>query len=962
MRSRRLSSRVLLALTLALALLLAGDGVRRPSPGADAAAGRAGAIRAALTEAARLAHGISRGQARLVYEAALRQAELAADRNAQAAALAGLGDLVSPRLYHGRALALYRRSEHLATGPQADLSAARVHFATGVEEAGRQRWAEADRHYQAALILLQRRGDLAMLARVEDAVGNVALRQGDPARAERAYQASLQTSLRTGDLATISRTLGNLSLVDALRGDRSRERTMLERALAAARASGDRDRIATALNGFGSFLLDAADYEQALDCFEQAVAVHPEDEAELAYSLNNLGIVLAEQSEDGLAVERFERSLTLLEKVGDVYGVVRLVNNLGAVCQENGEYARALQYHLRALQLALQSGESAAVPGHWYNIGSARELAGQPGQARAAYRESLATAGPVGDRMHAVAARLGLARLAVARGDPGTARQLAERAAALATSADMPELFWQARTLTGRALRKLRQPTSARRALLDAIQAVEQIRARVPESMPGERRLFLARRLEPYHELIEILIARGETAPAFAWSERVKARALLDRCAARRGPAEPAPAAPAERMGEKRTPLSGRLLAASATPAVMLRTLPGVHDPVLLEYVVTPVTTYLFTLTAGRGAARPRLRVHPIAIGARELTRAVEEFHHRVATRNLEYASQAKRLYDLLIGPAAPEVAARSDLIIVPDGALWHLPFQALESGSGDTLLMRHAVLYAPSLTLLHLIATPETAVLSGPARAHPGASVKTLLALGNPALSRTTVSLAARRGASGVVPLPETEQEVRSIARLYGKGRGRVYTGALATKQAILDEASGFGVLHLATHALLDDRDPMRSGLLLADSRQGRGGDGLLTARELERLSLPADLVVLSGCQTVGGQVGDGEGVIGLAWALFAAGAGGVVASQWSVESDATRDLMVELHRGLRSDLTAAESLRRAALAIAGEPRYRHPFYWAGFILLGAGDSPARRFSSTPRRQLRRGEPGEGF
>jgi tetratricopeptide (TPR) repeat protein len=345
--SRRLASRVLLALTLTLALLLAGDGARGPSPGADAAAGRAGAIRAALTEAARLAHGISRGQARLVYEAALRQAELAADRNAQAAALAGLGDLVSPRQYHGRALALYRRSEHLATGPQADLSVARVHFATGVEEASRLRWAEADRHYQAALILLQRRGDLAMLARVEDAIGNAAIRQGDPARAERAYQASLQSSRRAGDLAAIARTLDNLSLVDALRGDRSHQRALLESALAAARAAGDRDRIATALNSLGSFHLNAADYEQALDCFEQAVAVHPEDEAELAYSLNDLGIVLAEQSEDGLAVERFERSLSLLEKVGDSYGIVRLVDNLGAVCQEKGEYARALQYHVR---------------------------------------------------------------------------------------------------------------------------------------------------------------------------------------------------------------------------------------------------------------------------------------------------------------------------------------------------------------------------------------------------------------------------------------------------------------------------------------------------------------------------------------------------------------------------------------------------------------------------------------
>jgi CHAT domain-containing protein len=109
-------------------------------------------------------------------------------------------------------------------------------------------------------------------------------------------------------------------------------------------------------------------------------------------------------------------------------------------------------------------------------------------------------------------------------------------------------------------------------------------------------------------------------------------------------------------------------------------------------------------------------------------------------------------------------------------------------------------------------------------------------------------------------------------------------------------------------------------------------------------QMDLKADLVVLSACETARGRFGAGEGMIGLSWALFIAGAPATVVSQWKVESASARDLMIDFHRQLtspaaaKSRATKAEALRQAALKLMKNPETSHPFYWAGFALVGDG------------------------
>ena len=247
------------------------------------------------------------------------------------------------------------------------------------------------------------------------------------------------------------------------------------------------------------------------------------------------------------------------------------------------------------------------------------------------------------------------------------------------------------------------------------------------------------------------------------------------------------------------------------------------------------------------------------------------------------------------------------------------------------------AITYAPSLTVMREMTRRRKDQGQDAASA-------TLLALGNPLLGKETANRAARTLRDEKLdPLPEAEQEVKALSRLYGMSRSKVYVGAEAREDRVKSEAGRARILHFAAHGMLNNASPMYSHLALAEG--GAGEDGLLEAWELMRLDLKADLAVLSACETARGRIGAGEGMIGLSWAMFIAGVPSIVVSQWKVESASTRDLMVDFHRALisqpgagRAKPTKTEALRQAALKLMKNPQTSHPFYWAGFVLVGDG------------------------
>ena len=186
--------------------------------------------------------------------------------------------------------------------------------------------------------------------------------------------------------------------------------------------------------------------------------------------------------------------------------------------------------------------------------------------------------------------------------------------------------------------------------------------------------------------------------------------------------------------------------------------------------------------------------------------------------------------------------------------------------------------------------------------------------------------------------PLPEAERQVKELAKLYGPARSKIYIGPDAQEARVKTEAANYGILHLAAHGILNDKNPMYSQVVLSQPEGDINEDGMLEAWEIMKLDLKADLVVLSACDTARGKVGNGEGMIGLSWAFFVAGVPTTVASQWSVESASTTELMVEFHRNLERHKSKAESLRQAMLKLLRSKEYNRPFFWAGFVVVGNG------------------------
>jgi CHAT domain-containing protein len=369
--------------------------------------------------------------------------------------------------------------------------------------------------------------------------------------------------------------------------------------------------------------------------------------------------------------------------------------------------------------------------------------------------------------------------------------------------------------------------------------------------------------------------------------------------------------------------------------------LPDIHTAVL-EFVVADEKTYLFVLTrrVGSRAVDPELNVHSIDIPARDLGKETEEFRRQLSLRDFQFRSSALRLFDTLVRPVQSQLSGITNLLIVPDGPLWNLPFQALQSRPGHYLLQDYALSYAPSLTVLR-----EMVRLRLRNQNMPAITVgQTLMAMGDPLLA-TSTSQHARltyRDES-LSPLPEAAKEVKTLGRLYGQQQSKVFVGGEATEDRFKAEAGEFRILHLATHGLLNETNPMYSHVLLSSGEPSAKEDGLLEAWEIMNLDLHAELTVLSACETARGRITSGEGVIGLAWAFFVAGVPTTVVSQWKVESASTSELMLAFHRSRKIangqavfPFHTARALQRAELRLLRDQRYAHPFYWAGFVVVG--------------------------
>ncbi len=357
----------------------------------------------------------------------------------------------------------------------------------------------------------------------------------------------------------------------------------------------------------------------------------------------------------------------------------------------------------------------------------------------------------------------------------------------------------------------------------------------------------------------------------------------------------------------------------------------------ILDYVVGEDNTVIFVITADSlvalttGLSRDSLHqlinlTVPYFSDSRNLAEK-----YQVSAFDVQ---SAFRLYVQLFKPVEKFLEGISSLIIVPDDRLAYLPFEMLVSDEkgARTLMEEYAFSYLPSSNL----------PIAG--EGEPGKSGARLLAFANPALA-DSIDFKNARANENYPPLLQAENEVRTVATLV---KGQAYFGEDATESHFKREGTEAGIIHVATHSVVEDRMPMYSRLILARGFDSEN-DGYLNAYEIYNMTLKAELVVLSACETGVGKMSRGEGLASLARGFFHAGGKSMLASLWQVDDAATAKIMNFFYQGLKKGMRKDVALQQAKIKYlkdAGTFK-KHPYFWAGHVLMGSAS--AVHFDSSP-------------
>ena len=859
---------------------------------------------------------------------------------------------------------------------------------------------------EAVAILEPLAPDTADLAVALNNLASLRWRQSAFSEAEATYHRALGILERTapggGDAAV---SLMGIAITHQLSGRLADAEPYYRRALALEeRLAPGTAREARVLANLGSLLYNRGALLQAEDLYLRALAIHervaPESQ-NVAQTLHNTGLIHYDRGDRTRAEDYLTRALDLKERQapGSLSSASSL-ESLGNIARDRGELDTATTFFQRALSIReREAPRTLGVATLHNNLANVAMDRGELKAAREGYeraRSLIEQLAPAGLEMAIVLDRL--VEVAQRLGEPAepTERLAADALAIIERLAPNSASHAFALRRVGRLARDRGDLPRAATVYSQSLDAVEAQSRRLGGSNEV-RTAFAGQRRAIYLESIDILMSLGQPAAAFDVLERSRARGLLmmlaerdlvldgdvppelkqatrdlraedDRLQGALAKLDPKrDAEEIERQRARQRELRGKrnqviesVRAASPRFAAMqypeplrLAQVQQAVDPgtVLLSYQVGAETSRLFVVHRPSEAEGENLEVHTLPIGESRLREQVTAFR-RLIERDATsengaapaFTDAGRQLYDLLIAPAAPGIAAADRILIVPDGPLHTLPFAALiRPGKGSRgRPWQYLVEWKPLHTTLS--ATVYAELRRSAAGGSSGPS--TLVAFGDPKYPgvpegagnavASDVRAMLRRGYA-LTPLPATRAEVQALSRGFGQ-RATVYLGADAT-EARAKSIPKTRYLHFATHGLLDARSPLDSALALTVPAQVRAGDenGLLQAWEIfEQVRIDADLVTLSACETALGNDVAGEGLIGLTRAFHYAGARTVLATLWQVADESTSTLMSRFYAHLRAGRSKDDALRRAQIEAISRPATAAPFHWAAFTLSG--------------------------
>lgn len=822
------------------------------------------------------------------------------------------------------------------------------------------------------------------------------------------FQQSLPLWRAAQDLRGEAQSVNALGLIHSLLGEKEQAISYYNQAEQIFRTMGDKKGIITALNGQGEVYADL-NLERALDRHTEALLLSQETGELEGQSISQryLGNTHRALGDSGVtgqghgpewhyerAIQHYEQALVISRILKDRRIESYNLQDLGGIYDFLGETKKALANYTRAFQLSKEVKDPRGQALVLNSVGVIYAKLNQRQRALSCFEKALPLTRRSQDRARESLTLYNLARLQRDGGDLASASTNIETAVGIVESlrSRVPghklRSFYFASVHNYHELRidllmqrHKQQPGAGfdvkaledsdlahARSLLDMLAEAraEILRAVPPELLQEERRVrqILNRKAEYQMNLL----SGDHTEEQAAVAER-EIRDLT---------------AKYENIESQLTSQNPHYAALTRPRALSLREIQEqvIDDQsLLLEYSLGDERSYLWAVTRSEVASfelpgrsvieEAARRFYKLIANQPEAGETFEQQKARRAKAESELPHEAAALGRLILGQVASRLKNQR-LIIVADGALQYIPFQALvvpttddvekvASGSngsggvpGNPLIVNHEIVNQPSASALarlieetagRKIASKSVAVLADPVFASDDPRVESS---GPQNAQRSGESAEAQTALrdlntpSGLTKMPRllaSRTEADAIMAAAPWGTGMKATDFNASRDtATSPQLNNYRFVHFATHGLLNNDHPELSGIVLSlVDKNGQPQNGFLRLHDIYNLDLPVDLVVLSACNTALGKDVRGEGLVGLTRGFMYAGAAGVVASLWKVDDDATAELMQHFYEAMFNDgLSPAAALRKAQLELSQQKRWQSPFYWAGFVFQG--------------------------
>jgi tetratricopeptide (TPR) repeat protein len=901
------------------------------------------------------------------------------DRAGEAGALNNIGEVYYFRGYREKALEQYRLALPLwkTLGDLRGQAQTLLYIGYSCSDMGDAQAAVS--HYEQSLALWRESEDERGQALTLTALGHLRNGFGEKQAALEYYDRAAPLFRRLGDKLGEARTLNGMGYLYMELGEGLKAVGYFNRARRLFQVVGYKSGEASNLEVIGRTYYSMGQYRTALDCYQESLALNRSlgDEQGEALLLANVGMAYAALGEPAKGLDYCNRALALSRKIKDRIGESHILLGVARLQEELGGKRTALAVYNQALTLARATGVQPDEADALYNIARVERDLGDWGAARTHVEMALALS-------HSLRTKIADQQMRAAYSS--TVHRLFE------LYIDTLMRLHDGSPSEGLNVRAFEASEHGRaRSLLETLAEYgKDIRQGVDAELLRRER-ELQQRISAKAERRVQLMSAGATAAGVPEIERELSELTTEYQqvrgqirAASPGYAtlmQPAPLALPE--------IQRRVLDADT---VLLEYSLGEERSFV--WAVTPNSFKSFELPPRAEVERAARRVYELltARNRRPAGEAGQPWLEHLRRAETAYVDASAALGRMLMGPVAAELG-RKRLVIVADGALQYVPFAALPAPGGaaggqrqpggagthgadgpDTtaapprpeadfipLIMEHEVVILPSASVLALMreelrerrpAPKSVAILADPvfdgdderlasakggrARRRGGAGgVEVAAGVAHKALR----SFDGLDNGAGISRLLFSQREARAIMASVPAADAMMALDFRASRAtATGPELSQYRIVHFATHGLLNSENPELSGILLSRfDEAGRPQDGFLASYEIYNLNLPAELVVLSACQTALGKDVRGEGLVGLTRGFMYAGARRVVASLWKVDDSATAELMGEFYSAmLGKGLRPAEALRAAQLHMARQQRWRSPYFWAAFTLQG--------------------------